>query len=81
MGEEVRKRYIEVDGKIYSAWVCPRCVGGTMVICQDKANSRPYFCCVACGKKVRISEKFEKKREDAPKFVRKTGKKGKNKDK
>ncbi len=51
---EIRKRYLTVGGKLYYAWECPRCIGGTMIVCQDRANQPYYFQCIACGKVVPI---------------------------
>ena len=49
------------------AYACPRCLNGTMMWEQDKAETLPYLKCVLCGQEVRQREKFEKTGKNVPK--------------
>ena len=59
--EEIKLRIIG-DGWAY---VCPRCLYGTMSWEQDEANAPRYLKCIICGKEVR--QEFEKTEENVQK--------------
>jgi len=55
--QEIKKRYIRDRGILYSTWVCPRCVNGTMLIEQEKPELSPFYYCINCGHVVEIKSK------------------------
>jgi len=52
--QEIKKRYIWDRGVLYSAWMCPRCINGTMLIEQEKPELPPFYHCINCGHTVEI---------------------------
>jgi len=53
---QVKKRYIWDGDILYSAWACPRCVNGTMIIEQERLELPPFYHCINCGHIEEIGE-------------------------